>query len=69
MERFEQIPIACYNNFVADFLAADKQATRARVIAAWYELKTLDAPKTYASWVKARATRTNKNRSQLPRRG
>ena len=61
MERFEQIPIACYNNFVADFLAADQQATRARVIAAWYELKTLDAPKTYASWVTARANRRMKN--------
>jgi len=69
MERFERVPIVCYNYFVADFLAADKQATRAEIIAAWHELKLLDTPKTYASWVTARATRTNKNRSQLPRRG
>jgi hypothetical protein len=57
MPRFEQIPIACYNNFVADFLKARKGATRAEVIAAWEELKKLDAPKDYVSWVKARAKR------------
>ena len=69
MERFERVPIVCYNYFVADFLAADKQATRAEIIAAWHELKLLDTPKTYASWVKARARRTNKNRREVPRRG
>jgi hypothetical protein len=59
-KRFEQIPIACYNNFVADYLAANKGAARADVIAAWNELKALDVPKTYQSWVKARSrvTRT-----------
>jgi hypothetical protein len=51
-QRFERIPIGRYNNFVADFLAADKKATRAEVIAAWNELKKLDVPKTYVSWVK-----------------
>ena len=34
MQRFERIPIACYCNFVADFLAIDKKAMRAEVIAA-----------------------------------
>ena len=57
MQRFERIPIDCYNNFVADFLAADKKATRAEVIAAWNEVKKLDVPKNYGSWVKARANR------------
>jgi hypothetical protein len=57
MERFERIPIRCYNYFVADFLAADKTATREEVIAAWKELKKLDVPKDYVSWVKARAKR------------
>jgi hypothetical protein len=55
MQRFERIPIDCYNNFVADFLAADKKATRSEIIAAWHRLKKLDAPKNYVSWVKARA--------------
>jgi hypothetical protein len=53
-ERFDRIPIGRYNNFVADFLAANKGATRLEVIAAWNELKTLDVPKDYRSWVKAR---------------
>ena len=59
MERFERVPHGRYINFVADFLAADKRATRAEAIAAWTELKELDVPKDYASWVKARAKRAN----------
>ena len=62
MERFERIAIGRYNNFVADSLAADKKATRAEIIAAWNELKKLDVPKDYASWVKARAKRKAKSR-------
>ena len=61
IERFERIPIRCYNYFVADFLAAEKGVTRAEVIAAWTELKALDVPKDYASWVKARAKRKGKS--------
>jgi hypothetical protein len=57
MQRFERIPIRCYNYFVADFLEADKKATRTQIIAAWNELKKLDVPKDYASWVKARTKR------------
>ncbi len=62
IQRFERIPIGRYNNFVADFLAADKKATRAEIIAAWYALKKLDVPKDYASWVKARAKRKAQSR-------
>jgi hypothetical protein len=62
MQRFARIPIRCYNNFVADFLAAHKKATRAEVIAAWNELKKLDVPKDYVSWVRARANRKAKGR-------
>jgi hypothetical protein len=36
-------------------LAADRKAPRAEIVAAWFELKKLDVPKDYASWVKARA--------------
>src|SRR5437868_3583733 len=61
MQRFERVPIRCYCNFVADFFAANKKATRAEVIAAWNELKELDVPKDYVSWVKARAKRKIKN--------
>ena len=55
MPRFERVPHPRYVNFVADFLAAEKTATRARAIAAWHELKKLDVRKDYASWVKMRA--------------
>jgi hypothetical protein len=46
--------------FKTQFLSADKKATRAEAIAAWSELKELDAPKDYASWVKTRAKRKRK---------
>ena len=62
MERFEKIPHGRYVNFVAEFLAADNGVTRAEAIAAWTELKELDVPKDYASWIKARATRKKKGR-------
>jgi len=62
MERFERVPHGRYINFVADFLKADKRATRAEAIAAWTELKDLDVPKDYVAWVKARAKRKGKSR-------
>jgi SAP domain-containing new25 len=62
MPRFERVPVGRYINFVADFLAADKKATRRQAIAAWAELKELDIPKDYVSWVKARAKRKGKKR-------
>jgi hypothetical protein len=62
LQRFKKVPQVRYINFVADFLAAGKGATRAEAIAAWNELKELDVPKDYASWVKARAKRKRKSR-------
>jgi hypothetical protein len=57
MPRFERVPQDRYINFVADFLGAENGATRAEAIAAWHELKNLEVPKNYLSWVKARAKR------------
>ena len=57
MERFEKVPHGRYINFVAEFLAANRWATRAEAIAAWTEVKRLDVSKDYGSWVKARAKR------------
>ena len=51
-EPFAQIPIDCYINFVSDFLAAEKGATRARAMKAWEQVKTLDIPKNYRSWAR-----------------
>jgi hypothetical protein len=50
MQRFEKVPHGRYVNFVAEFLSADRRATRAEAIAAWTEVKKFDAPKNYASW-------------------
>lgn len=55
---FAQIPHGRYINFVADFFAAEKNATREQVMKAWAELKKLDAPKTYRSWVASKRKRT-----------
>ena len=57
MDQFERVPHGRYINFMADFLEANTTATRAEAIAAWTELKELDVPKDYVSWVKARAKR------------
>jgi len=56
IERFEKIPHGRYVNFVAEFLAAEK-STRADAITAWKELKSMDVPKNYTSWVKERSKR------------
>ena len=57
VERFEKVPHGRYINFVAEFLAAEKDATRADAVTAWAELKLMDVPKNYAAWVKTRAVR------------
>ena len=57
VERFDKVPHGRYINFVAEFLATEKGGTRADAIAAWAELKTMEIPKNYVSWVKARAKR------------
>jgi hypothetical protein len=62
LPRLEKIPHGRYINFVADFLQAEHGATRAEAIAAWKQLKKLDVPKNYVSWLKARANRRGRNR-------
>jgi hypothetical protein len=52
-EPFKQIRIACYINFLSDFLKAEKLATRTDALAAWKELKRMNVPKTYRDWKKA----------------
>jgi len=61
LERFAKVPHGRYINFVAEFLKAEKSATRSDAIAAWAELKRMDIPKDYASWVKARGKLVQKN--------
>lgn len=47
---FEKIPQVRYINFLAEFLAKEKGATREEGIKAWKEIKKLDLPKTYRAW-------------------
>ena len=49
-ERFERVPHGRYINFLADYHAAERDASREDALAAWKELKKIDVPKTYASW-------------------
>ena len=58
VERFERIPHPRYINFLAEYHAAEKGASREDALAAWRKLKKMDVPKTYASWraVSRRAT-------------
>ena len=62
LERFEKVPHGRYINFVADFLASERGSTRAEAIAAWAEVKAMEVPKNYTSWVKARAKRKETGR-------
>ena len=49
-QSFQKIPTGRYINFLSDFLANEKNATRQQAIAAWKKLKLLDIPKDYKSW-------------------
>jgi hypothetical protein len=53
-KAFAHIPHGRYINFVADFLANEKGATREQAIREWKRLKKMDLPKTYHDWVKFR---------------
>jgi hypothetical protein len=58
---FAQIPHGRYINFISDFLAAEKGATREQAIRAWEKLKSLNVPKNYRAWVRVRV-RLSKSR-------
>lgn len=57
-QPFGQIPIDCYINFMSDFLAAEKGATREQAIKAWKKPKSLDVPKNYRAWAQARSSKS-----------
>jgi hypothetical protein len=53
--RFAQIPHGRYINFISDFFAAEKNATREQAIKAWQQIKKMDLPKNYHSWAQLRS--------------
>ena len=52
---FARIPHGRYINFMSDFLAVEKGATREQAIKAWRKLKRLDVPKNYRSWLESQS--------------
>ncbi|MHC5209891.1 MAG: SAP domain-containing protein [Planctomycetota bacterium] len=48
--RFPQAPSGRYINFLSDFLAHEKDASRDQALVAWKKLKRLDISKDYRSW-------------------
>jgi hypothetical protein len=51
-EPFAKVPHGRYIKFVAEYLENEPNATHAAARAAWKQLKALDVPKDYASWVR-----------------
>lgn len=49
---FPQAPSGRYINFLSDFLALEKRATKEEAIRTWRKLKQLDIPKNYRAWRK-----------------
>jgi hypothetical protein len=47
-----QIPSGRYINFLSDFLAGEKNASRAGALKAWKQLKKAEIPKNYREWKK-----------------
>ena len=41
-----------YVNFISDYMAANQGASHADAVKAWHQVKAMDAPKTYAAWVR-----------------
>jgi hypothetical protein len=50
VKPFEKIPHGRYINFLADYVANEKDATKANAIKIWKALKKMDIPKTYKAW-------------------
>ncbi|MCK5146824.1 hypothetical protein KAR48_08710 [bacterium] len=59
---FQKIPVGRYINFVADYLAYEKNSTREQAISEWKKLKKLDIPKDYKSWGKYIVEQKSPNR-------
>ena len=50
--RLPQIPSCKFNNFISDYLANEKNATREAALDAWNELKAMKSKKDYITWKK-----------------
>ena len=50
--KLPQIPSCKFNNFISDYLANEKNATREAALEAWNKLKDMKAKKDYITWKK-----------------
>ncbi len=50
--KFERIPVGRYINFIADYMANEKKATRQQAIREWKNLKNQNVEKEYSAWKK-----------------
>ena len=50
--KLPQIPSCKFNNFISDYLANEKNATREEALDAWNKLKDMKAKKDYITWKK-----------------
>lgn len=48
--KFKKVAVTRYINFLSDYLANEKGATRKQAIKEWNKLKKLDIPKDYKLW-------------------
>lgn len=51
--KLPQIPSCKFNNFISDYLANEKNATREEALDAWNKLKAMKAKKDYITWKKS----------------
>ena len=54
--KLPQIPSCKFNNFISDYLANEKNATREDALQAWNRLKDMKAKKDYITWKKNKNT-------------
>lgn len=62
---FPQVPSGRYINFLADFLAGEKNPTRNQAMNAWKELKGFDIPKNYRAWKKYSSSKETNLRKKM----
>src|SRR5712691_5895059 len=58
--NFPQAPSGRYINFLSDFLAGEKNATRAQALKAWEQLKKAEIPKNYREWRRSTESRARR---------
>ena len=54
--KLPQIPSCKFNNFISDYLANEKNATREDALEAWKKLKDMKIKKDYITWKKNKNT-------------